>query len=222
MLDNRKNNIKQWLRLFLVIFCAFFVGIFAMMIMEGYTFTIDRKFISGTYRIRQEWLTTIVKIFTNLCSVAAIASIVLFIIIFVKDWTYKIFAMFNIGIAAVVNIIVKHIVKRARPFVETLIMERGYSFPSGHAMMAIAIFGFLAYIIYGSIKYRPIKLMMSGICVLIGMLVAISRVYLGVHYFTDVLCGAMLGLAVLTISIMGHKYLITLLEKKKRRKKSLG
>ena len=107
MLNNRTNIIKQWLRFFLVIFCTIFVSVFAMMIMEGYSFIIDEKFIAGTYLVRQDWLTPIVIIFTNLCSVVAVASITIFVVIFVKDWTYKIFAIFNIGISAIVNIVIK-------------------------------------------------------------------------------------------------------------------
>ena len=188
-----------------------------MMIMNGYTFKIDSKFISAAYMVRQEWLTVIVKIFTNLASVVAVASITLFCVLFVKDWTLKIFALFNVGVAALMNIVIKHIVKRPRPLVETLITETGYSFPSGHAMVAVAVFGFLAYIVYETIRNKPIRLLLSGACVAVGVLIALTRVYLGVHYFSDILCGAMLGFAVVTISIMGHKVMITLASKKKRR-----
>ena len=94
-------------------------------------------------------------------------------------------------------------------------MESGYSFPSGHAMIAVAVFGFLAYIVYETIRNLPIKLILSAMCIGVGVLIALSRVYLGVHYFTDVLCGAMLGFAVVTISIMGHKLILTLHGKKK-------
>ena len=206
---------KQLLRLLLVVFCALFVGVFAVMIKSGHTFLLDQKFINGTYRIREGWLTVVVKIFTNFASIYSVALITLLIVLFMKDIKIKIFAVFNIAVTSLTNIVLKNIIKRPRPDVVALITETGYSFPSGHSMIAIAMFGFLAYIIYRYMKNKYLKFFLASFSCVVGVLIALSRVYLGVHYFTDIVCGMVMGLATLVISIMGHKAMIMLEYKRK-------
>ena len=206
---------KQILRLMLVLFCTLFVAVFAVRMVAGHVFAIDELFIRAAYKVRVEWLTVIVKVFTNLGSVLGIILLTLAMVILIKDWKLKIFAVFNVGMASIVNLMVKYIVKRPRPDVVALIVERGYSFPSGHSMLAMAVFGYIAYVIYKTMKNKGLKLILGFLSCLIGVLIALSRVYLGVHYFSDIVCGLVLGLAVLVVSIMGHKAMLVLEDKRK-------
>lgn len=208
---------KQILRVFLVLFCAVFVGFFAIMIKNGYSFAIDQKFINAAYKVRADWLTVVVKIFTNFASVYAVALITLLIVVCAKEWKVKIFAVFNIAVTSLTNVVVKHIIKRPRPDVVTLIAETGYSFPSGHSMLAMAMFGFVAYLIYQYMKNKYLKFFLAALSCTVGVLISLSRVYLGVHYFTDILCGLVLGLATLVVSIMGHKAMVMLENKRKNK-----
>lgn len=103
--------------------------------------------------------------------------------------------------SAVFNIILKAIINRPRPYGNSLVNVTFHSFPSGHAMSAITFYGLMIYLIFKFIKNSPSKIFLCSICIVMILLIGISRIYLGVHYPTDVIAGYMAGLAVLTFSI---------------------
>jgi undecaprenyl-diphosphatase len=105
--------------------------------------------------------------------------------------------------AWVSNDILKLLLARPRPAGETLTIATGYSFPSGHAMISIAFYGFLAYLFYtqGGIRGKFAAAIMGLLILLIG----ISRVYLNVHYPSDILGGWILGLVILLMAIYSMK-----------------
>lgn len=81
---------------------------------------------------------------------------------------------------------------RERPTGINIISETGYSFPSGHSLTAMAFYGFIIYLIYKSnIKNKKIYIILLG---LIIFLIGISRIYLGVHFATDVLAGFIISI----------------------------
>ena len=94
------------------------------------------------------------------------------------------------GVCVVVlNTVLKVIVQRPRPAGFRLISESGYSFPSGHSMVAMAFFGLLIWMVW---RYHRRDVMRVVWCVCFGLVIAmvgISRIYLGVHYASDVLAG---------------------------------
>ena len=80
----------------------------------------------------------------------------------------------------------------------------GYSFPSGHAMGATLLFGSLAYVIYFSIDHsRRLRLLAVTLCVLMILCIGASRIYLGVHYLSDVLAGFAAGLCWVGVCLSG-------------------
>lgn len=111
------------------------------------------------------------------------------------------FLTVSIG-AGAVNQLVKIFFRRPRPTnVEHLIVQGGYSFPSGHAMAAIITYGALLFLVIRASKtWWPALIGSFTLLPLIG-LIGISRVYLGVHYPSDIIGGYSLGLAVLSLSI---------------------
>ncbi|OHB24539.1 MAG: hypothetical protein A2542_03595 [Parcubacteria group bacterium RIFOXYD2_FULL_52_8] len=88
--------------------------------------------------------------------------------------------------------VVKHLVARARP-VGALLLETGYSFPSGHATVAVALFGFIALIAVREVGSVPCRRLLSAALILLVLLIGVSRVYLGVHFASDILGGFILG-----------------------------
>ena len=83
-----------------------------------------------------------------------------------------------------------------------LVMAYGYSFPSGHAFSAMMIYGFFMYLIWGMGQLRIAKLMLLFVSIFLIFLVGLSRVYLNVHWLTDVLGGYAAGFAWLVFSIV--------------------
>ena len=97
------------------------------------------------------------------------------------------------------NQALKFVIQRPRPDGFQLAVEHGFSFPSGHSMVAMAFFGLLAWMVW---RYEPDRATRIGCVVAFGaivVLVGISRIYLGVHYASDVIAGFCVSLAWLAI-----------------------
>lgn len=95
--------------------------------------------------------------------------------------------------AGVLNQLLKALFERARPDLFRLVAESGYSFPSGHSMVSFCVYGFFAYTFsrsVASVRLRIVAFLLMG--VLVGV-IGISRIYLGVHYPTDVMAGFVAG-----------------------------
>lgn len=102
----------------------------------------------------------------------------------------------------ILNDFLKSLFNRQRPDLTWLVKAGGYSFPSGHSMMSAIFYGFLAYLLWGSLmtcKSRIITILVATILIL---LIGISRIYLGVHYPSDVLAGFAAGSFYLTGCIL--------------------
>ena len=116
----------------------------------------------------------------------------------------KKYKLFLINIASIVSVIVnnmlKIIIKRERPNFLALVSESSYSFPSGHSMISILFFGSIIYLVNKyNIKYKKtITILLSIFIILVGL----SRLYLGVHFLTDVIGGYLCGFIALIIIIM--------------------
>lgn len=96
----------------------------------------------------------------------------------------------NLGISVMLNLSLKSMFTRVRPTdVIHLVTETGYSFPSGHTMAGTAFYGFLIYLIWQTALKKSYKQILTGVLACIILLVGTSRIYLGVHYFSDVLGG---------------------------------
>lgn len=92
------------------------------------------------------------------------------------------------------NVILKWIFHRPRPGIAQLVEAGGYSFPSGHAMVSISLYGFIAYLIWKNshcFLWKRLAVLLLGMLIL---MIGISRIYLGVHYPSDVLAGFSAGM----------------------------
>lgn len=97
--------------------------------------------------------------------------------------------------------LVKLLFHRARPFPQQVAASGG-SFPSGHAFAALVVYGFLIHIVWKVAKGETPRLIVSLLSALLILLIGVSRVFLNVHWFTDVLGGYSAGLAWLLLSLM--------------------
>lgn len=112
-----------------------------------------------------------------------------------------IFCLINIILNNLLNNGLKFLMMRIRPNILRLIEIGGYSFPSGHAMISMAFYGLLIYFVYRLKYFKNIKILLYCVFVLIILLVGISRIYLGVHYASDVVGGYLASLAYLFVLI---------------------
>ena len=149
--------------------------------------------------LRNDWLTVFFKVITWLGEAKILIAISLLSVFFLKNKKIAIAIAGNMIISAIINWGLKHIVQRARPDGYRLIDESGYSFPSGHAMTCTAFYGLIIYFIYKNVEN---KLLRNVLCIILSLLIVLlccSRVYLGVHYASDVLAGLFIAIAYLII-----------------------
>ena len=97
------------------------------------------------------------------------------------------------------NNVIKVIIRRERP-IYMIVRETTFSFPSGHTMASVSMYGILIYLINKSNMNKKLKIILSIILGMIPLMVATSRIYLGAHYFSDILGAIMLATIVLLIS----------------------
>lgn len=97
--------------------------------------------------------------------------------------------------------LLKLIFHRERPLTPLLQAAEGFSFPSGHALMSVTFYGLLILISWQNIKQSWLKWMLSIILVLLILVIGLSRVYLRVHYVSDVLAGFCVGIVWLLLSL---------------------
>lgn len=180
------------------------LAVFAILALTGHVFWLD-KFNIVVANNRTTFATKFFKIFTHLGSfitLAILAVIAVVLLWFVaKKKRMSVFYLACFGVVAISNFIIKRIIKRPRPIHLMIIKETGFSFPSGHSMMSFVFFALLIHFVYKSIKNKWLKwLIISACAVLIGA-IGFSRIYLGVHYFTDVLVGWLISLAIICVFI---------------------
>lgn len=108
----------------------------------------------------------------------------------------------------------KMIFHRDRPLTPLLDAAKGYSFPSGHATMSITFYGLLIYIVWQNISHIWIKWSLTVLLALLINFIGVSRVYLRVHYASDVLAGFCVGLMWLLLSLWILKKLETFSRRK--------
>ena len=124
----------------------------------------------------------------------------IFFVFFKKNWVIPFKASLVLVTASAINQILKEILGRDRPL-ESLIEVGNNSFPSGHTMSAIALYGFLIYICLKHIKNPWLKYFFITLLFILIVLMGISRIYLGVHYPTDIIAGLLGGFLCLLIYI---------------------
>ena len=103
----------------------------------------------------------------------------------------------------------KHFVLRQRPDTSLhLVTQGGYSFPSGHSVTSVIFYGLLLYLIQKNCKNETLRNVLSAVCGFLIVVIGPSRIYVGVHWPTDVLAGWCIGAAILIIAIaIVNKYM---------------
>lgn len=198
-MENLKEKTKsslKWILFLLVIFV--FIKI-AKRVFIKEIFIFDGIIYHFLVSMRSYILNGFFKVITNMGSALVLAIVTALCVIFIRDKKYKLLVPVNLAIIAGLNIILKNIFVRQRPNQLRLIEEKGYSFPSGHAMACTAFYGLLIYIAYKKIQNKLIR---NTICIILAILIIlidISRIYVGVHYTSDVLAGTCFSIAYLII-----------------------
>ena len=193
----------RWILLFICLigFFAIAEDVFNKEIMQGDI--IGYKLIS-TFLI-SDFATPIAKFITNFGGAIFIITLMITLFILIKDKKIGLSIFLNLVIATTLNQLLKRILQRPRPTEYRIIEETGYSFPSGHSMVSMAFYGYLIYLIYKYVENKYIKWTLIVLLSILICSIGISRIYLGVHYTSDVLGGFLASISYLVIYISAVK-----------------
>lgn len=186
--------------IFIVVLCLILFSVICYGVLSYDSLVIDTKVYSFiAANIMSDGITSVLKVITELGGVAFTVLAGVLIFMFCKKIRW--FVTFDLVGVTIINQVIKHIVRRPRPNVLRLVEEDGYSFPSGHSMVSMAFYGIIIYLVYKNVTNKYLKWTLIALLSLLILSIGFSRIYVGVHYFTDVAGGFLLGLAYLIIYI---------------------
>ena len=198
-MGNLKQIVKRNMRWIILLICLVVFIAIAKDIFEKEVISFDESIYSVVSIFICQPITNIFKVITNLGSAIPLIAISIGTILFLKDKKYGKYISINLIVITLLSIVMKNLFQRPRPTEHRIINETGYSFPSAHSMVNMAFYGFLVYLIYKYVDNRYVK---WGLCTILTCLIiaiGISRIYLGVHYPSDVLGGFCFSLVYLAL-----------------------
>ncbi len=148
-----------------------------------------------------EYMTPVAKVITRFGNAETLILTTITLFIIIKDKKIKWAIPINLVCSTILNFTLKNIIQRPRPIEYRIINANGYSFPSGHSMVSMAFYGFLIYLIYRNVKNKYIKVISILILSTLILLIGVSRIYLGVHYTSDVIGGFLLSMSYLVLYV---------------------
>lgn len=176
---------KKYLKWILCLISFIIFIILSILVLTKNDIYIDNVVYKFVSKFIFDDLTSVIKILTNIGG--ALVVIIITIITLIKNRKYGTYMTINLILITIFQIILKHIFLRNRPADINLIEETGYSFPSGHSLTAMAFYGFIIYLVYISNINKRSKIIYISLFSIFILIVGLSRIYLGVHFFTDVM-----------------------------------
>lgn len=196
--DIRKKYGIRW-ALFTVAIACFFVLLY--LVKSGLATGFDDAVSQFFYSLRQEWLTPIVTFITYLGNWQTITALCLVLLISRPTRiTYGIPVSVGAILVTLLNKWIKGQVQRPRPDEALHLIEQGgFSFPSGHSITSMFVYGMLICLVRANVKNKRTANILTVLLAIPMIFIGLSRIYLGVHYPTDVLAGWSLGIAVIIV-----------------------
>jgi undecaprenyl-diphosphatase len=196
---------KTWMPYFALVVSIFLFALILFGVIRGDMFaSIDGEINAFFASLATPFLTSLFTIITQVGSVAVMLVLAALVIIYL--WRKKrtpevLLVASSMTLGPGIGYLIKHVIERPRPELQ-LILEDGFSFPSGHALVATIFFSLLIYLF--SREFTDTRSRGLFVCVnlLMIVLIGISRLYLGVHWFSDILGSFSLGFAVVLLMIV--------------------
>ena len=183
----------------LIILLSLFV-ILTICVLSGVTEVIDYNIYNILSTNEITFLTAFSNVVTAFASSEVIIIITLLLIFLLNTNHERIFVIINTLISAGIVILSKNIFLRERPLIGSELLS-SYSFPSGHSLIATTYYGFLIYLLRRSKCKEEYKIIGTTLLSTLIVLICLSRIFLSVHYVTDVIGGVILGLIILLVLI---------------------
>lgn len=195
---------KYWVSLLLT--AGFVLG--AWLVLEGRLAGFEAAAYGFLASLRRTWLNAAMESVTRLGDGATIQLVVLILLLLPRTRLEAgVPIALSTGISGVLNRMLKEMFARPRPQVPWLVEAGGYSFPSGHSMTSMALYLLLAQVLWESGGGRRWPRGLAALCAVLPFAIGVSRVYLGVHYAGDVLCGWMAGAVIALLTGAARRWI---------------
>ena len=173
-----------------------FLGI-TFLVVTGRLSGLESSVYASLAHLQTPWMTSVMTFITGIGSPVTITALAL-ILLLVPPTRRQYGLPIAVGsiVGAVVMYLIKQLIARGRPDVLRLVVESGYSYPSGHTLASTVVFMIILLVVFRQHKDLRTRLPVLVVCVLIPILIGISRIYLGVHYAGDVIGSFTAGLLV--------------------------
>lgn len=187
---------------FIVSILCLIVFFFLVLVLETeFMVQFDYFVLESVASIRADWITTVMEAFAFIGSVPVVivlAIIMIVVLLILKTPQKEIFfTTATLATTGLLNTVVKQIVARVRPEDFMMVDLSSYSFPSGHTMGAMSFYAVLTFFIWKRVDSFQVRIgvLLFAVVMILGM--GFSRIYLGVHYATDVFGGFLLSVAII-------------------------
>lgn len=171
-------------------------------VLKGQTMRIDELgYLLFVERLRSPALTVAMKAVSNLASLPVVIGVLVAAMLWASSRVYVVWAAVNVGAISAIDQLLKVLVRRPRPQGFRLVEAPGLSFPSGHSMAAMAFYGYGAWLVRCGACGPPFGAAIEVALAFVIFAVGVSRIYLGVHYASDVLGGFCLSFAWLVLFV---------------------
>lgn len=215
---NKRRKIFGRYHLYTLILCLLSLILFTKLLIDvtesQANLQLDQWIHENIVLLWNPTLTPLMIFITTLMSTTVVVtlSLILFLVlVYKRKWFNSILLVCSLlgGLAA--ESVVKSFVHRPRPQ-NSLIAVSGFSFPSAHAAISIIFFSLIIYSFKDDIRKMTLKYLFIAINIIFFLLIGFSRIYLNVHWFSDVMAGFSLGLFWLTLMILILKYAASLIK----------
>ena len=179
------------------------VAMLAVGVSSGVSDPLDRAVIDVVRADALHALLSPLRWVTELGSTGVVTSVAVltFLVgVLIGPWRHGLIGAVTIGLVSACNQALKAFIARQRPdLLEPVVVEHGFSFPSGHALLGTVAWGILAVLVSRSRLPAGVRRGIVAAVVVLIVLIGVSRIWLGVHYPTDVLAGWTAGLAIVLL-----------------------
>lgn len=164
-------------------------------VLEKETLFYDKTISNLIYSFRTPILTTIMSTITNITDVPAglVLSLLIVSLLFKKHKKESLIFSLSLIIGCVLNYFLKIFFKLSRPSIAPLEVLSDFTYPSGHAMNNLVLYGLLAFYSFHFTRNKSLSVVIGFIAAIWIFLIGLSRIYLGAHYPSDVLAGYLVG-----------------------------
>jgi undecaprenyl-diphosphatase len=191
----------------LLILIALFIELSEDLVSETWINLFDQSFSTFIFAHRTSYLTSFMLFITSLGNAQTILVLLIIscsVFYILKHRFYSIVLIASAASSSILVSLLKVLIHRDRPEIQNaLVIEKTFSFPSGHTMFAVAFYVLLGYLLFRISKNNTHRILLILISISISLLIGFSRIYLGAHWLSDVLASYLLGGSLLCLVIIG-------------------